>query len=87
VSSTVTTLLIAGYARAVLGGTRPAASVLAALATLYGFLYLLLRLEDYALLAGSVGLFLVLAFVMFITRRMNWYELTLGSERSAAPKG
>lgn len=87
VSSTVTTLLIAGYARAVLGGTRQAASVLAALATLYGFLYLLLRLEDYALLAGSVGLFLVLAFVMFITRRMNWYELKLGSETPAAPKG
>ena len=79
-SSLVTTLLIAGYARAVLGGTRQALSVCAALVTLYGFLYLLLRLEDYALLAGSVGLFLVLSFVMFITRRMNWYELKLGAE-------
>ena len=29
----------------------------AAMTTLYGYLYLLLRLEDYALLAGSVGLF------------------------------
>lgn len=79
-SSLVTTLLIAGYARAVLGGTRQALSVCAALVTLYGFLYLLLRLEDYALLAGSVGLFLVLALVMFITRKMNWYELKLGAE-------
>jgi len=78
-SSAVTTLLIAGYARAVLGGVRQGTSVLAALVTLYGFLYLLLRLEDYSLLAGSVGLFLVLAFVMFITRRMNWYELKLGA--------
>ena len=80
VSSGVTILLIAGYARAVLGGLRPGASVLAALVTLYGFLYLLLRLEDYALLAGSVGLFVVLAFVMFITRRMNWYDLKLGAD-------
>ncbi len=79
-SAGVTTLLIAGYARAVLGGLRQGASVCAALATLYGFLYLLLRLEDYALLAGSVGLFVVLAFVMFITRRMNWYDLKLGAE-------
>lgn len=79
VSSAVTTLLIAGYARAVLGGIRQGSSVAAALTTLYGFLYLLLRLEDYALLAGSVGLFLVLAFVMFITRRMNWYDLKLGA--------
>ena len=79
-SSVVTTLLIAGYARAVLCGVRQGVSVLTALVTLYGFLYLLLRLEDYALLAGSVGLFLVLAFVMFITRRMNWYDLRLGTE-------
>lgn len=79
VSACVTMGLIAGYARAVLGGVRQGASVLAALLALYGFLYLLLRLEDYALLAGSIGLFLVLASVMFVTRRMNWYELRLGT--------
>jgi inner membrane protein len=79
VSAGVTTLLISGYARAILHGVRQGASVLAALSTLYGFLYLLLRLEDYALLAGSIGLFIVLAFVMFVTRRMNWYELRLGT--------
>ena len=55
-------------------------SVVASLATLYGFLYLLLRLEDYALLAGSIGLFIILSAVMFITRKMNWYELRLGGE-------
>ena len=49
---------------------------------LYGFLYLLLRLEDYALLAGSAGLFIVLAFVMYVTRRMDWYELRLGNRAS-----
>jgi inner membrane protein len=79
----VTTLLIAGYARAVLGGTMQGVSVLAALAALYGFLYLLLRLEDYALLAGSVGLFIILALVMYVTRRMNWYELKLGGGAAA----
>jgi inner membrane protein len=78
ISSVAATTLIGGYSRAVLRGTRPALSVVGALAALYGFLYLLLRLEDYALLAGSVGMFVVLAFVMFITRRMNWYELRLG---------
>src|SRR5262249_28888084 len=77
-ASSVTTVLIAGYAASVLRGLARGASVLAALATLYGFLYLLLRLEDYALLAGSVGLFLILAFIMFVTRRMNWYEMKLG---------
>jgi len=78
VSSVVTTALIAGYARAVFGGLRQGGSVAVALSGLYGFLYLLLRLEDYALLAGSIGVFLVLSLVMFMTRRMNWYELKLG---------
>lgn len=74
-SAGVTTVLIAGYAWSVLEGRKAGASVLAALSALYGFLYLLLRLEDYALLAGSVALFLILAFVMYVTRRMDWYEL------------
>jgi inner membrane protein len=79
-SAGVTTLLISGYAGAVLNGWRPGSSVATALLVLYGFLYLLLRLEDYALLAGSIGLFVVLAIVMYLTRRMNWYKLRLGGE-------
>ena len=79
-ASSVTTLLVAGYAASVLRGLSRGASVMAALATLYGFLYMLLRLEDYALLAGSIGLFVVLAFVMFVTRRMNWYDMKLGEQ-------
>ena len=71
---------IGGYARAALQGTGQGASVVASLTALYGFLYLLLRLEDYALLAGSIGLFLVLSAVMFITRKMNWYEPRLGGK-------
>ena len=39
---------------------------------LYGLLYLILRLEDYALLAGAVAGFLMLAVVMFSTLGVNW---------------
>ena len=39
---------------------------------LYGLLYLILRLEDYALLAGAVAGFLMLAVVMFSTLAVNW---------------
>lgn len=78
ISSSSATALIGGYSRAVLNGTRQAVSVVAALAGLYGFLYLLLRLEDYALVSGSIAMFVVLAFVMYITRRMDWYNLQLG---------
>jgi inner membrane protein len=80
VASTAITLLIGAYSRAVLRGRWQASSVVGSLAGLYAFLYLLLRLEDYALLAGSVGLLVVLTFLMFVTRRMDWYELNLGKQ-------
>ncbi len=53
------------------------AGVLAALvAAMYAYLYLLLREADYALLAGSIGLFAILAVAMFLTRKVDWYALT-----------
>ena len=53
-----------------------------ALSGLYGFLYLLLRLEDYALLAGSVGLFAMLAGVMLpdAARELVRSEAGVGAE-------
>jgi inner membrane protein len=42
------------------------------LATLFGFLYVLLSLETYSMLAGALGLFIVLSVVMAITQRVDW---------------
>lgn len=44
------------------------------LALLYGFFYSLLQLEDYALLLGSIGLFVILATIMYMTRKIKWYR-------------
>jgi inner membrane protein len=41
---------------------------------LYSFLYVMLRLEDYALLMGSLGMFIILAVVMLLTRKIDWYS-------------
>jgi inner membrane protein len=46
------------------------------LGLLYGLLYLLVTSDDYALLAGSLGLFAVLAAAMVLTRKVNWYLTT-----------
>jgi inner membrane protein len=43
-------------------------------AVLYAFLYLLVVSDDYALLAGALGLFAVLAAAMLLTRKVNWYQ-------------
>jgi inner membrane protein len=45
------------------------------LSTLYGLLYGLLDCEDYALLAGSVFVFAVLALLMVVTRKVDWFTL------------
>ena len=67
--------LVTLYARAMLAGWVRAGVLGASLAGLYGWLYTLLRAEDYALLLGASGLFAVLAAVMFLTRRLDWGTL------------
>ena len=57
--------------------SRKLAGVFAVLLTaLYGVLYLLLGLEDSALLLGSLMLFAILAAIMWLTRKLDWYELS-----------
>jgi inner membrane protein len=85
VAATATTVLIGSYSVFALGGAGQGVFLGVAVAALYGFLYLLLRLEDYALLAGSVGLFVMLAVLMLATRRVNWYELRLGQANTSDP--
>jgi inner membrane protein len=56
-------------------GTRTAGTGSSAVfALLYGLLYLLVTSDDYALLAGALGLFAVLAVAMVLTRKINWYQ-------------
>ncbi|MCM2265850.1 MAG: cell envelope integrity protein CreD [Desulfuromonadales bacterium] len=72
--ATVATIaLISSYAVSVLGSTRLGLIVAAILAGLYSYMYVLLNLEDYSLLMGGLGLFIVLAAIMFLTRRIDWY--------------
>jgi inner membrane protein len=39
----------------------------------FGFIFVLMQLETYSLLVGSIGLFVVLGLTMFFTRKINWY--------------
>lgn len=44
------------------------------LTALYVYLYVMLQLEDMALLFGSVGLFIALAIIMYVSRKIKWYK-------------
>lgn len=70
-------LLVAGYARSILASTRRSAWLASGLSGLYGFLFVLLQLESYSLVFGSLGLFVLLAAFMFLTRRIDWYGVGL----------
>jgi inner membrane protein len=67
--------LVTLYSGSVLSSARRAGAIGAGLSGLYAYLYLLLQLEDYALLLGSLGLFALLAAAMALTRRVDWYAV------------
>ncbi len=68
-------LLITGYTVKILGARNKGLTMGSIIALLYGYLYILLINQDYALLIGSIGLFGILAFVMYITRNLDWYQI------------
>lgn len=84
VAAAATVLLIGGYSAAILRGRLRALVMTGVLGGLYGYLYVLLQLEDYALLLGSVGLFATLALVMYVTRKIDWSAPRRGGEVTAA---
>lgn len=77
IASASIVVLVTGYARSIVKSTRVTLLIGGIVAVLYAMLYTLLQMEDYALLVGSVMLFVALASAMYLTRRVNWY--TVGS--------
>jgi inner membrane protein len=79
--------LIGAYVGYVLRSALAGLAFGAALGALFGVLYMLLRAEDYALLAGSILLFGLLAGLMMATRRVDWYQLTRRPPGPASARG
>jgi len=73
IAAVATVSLITLYAKGHFQSWKVAGIFASVLATLYGFIFILIRLEDTALLVGSIGLFIVLALVMYFSRKVNWY--------------
>ena len=78
IAATACVLLLAYYASHMLGSLARGVPLGAGIALLYGLLYVLLQLEQTALVVGAIALFLVLAAVMVLTRKVNWYGLAAG---------
>lgn len=75
VASAAVVSMVAAYGVVVLQRLSRGLVVGAGVALLYIYLYILLMNEDYALLIGSIGLFVILGAIMFATRRVDWYAV------------
>ena len=64
--------LITLYSKSILKNFKFPLFIGASLTALYSFIYVIIQLENYALLVGSIGLFLILAIVMFVSRKIDW---------------
>lgn len=67
-------ILITAYAYSMLKNFKLTTIVALVLIILYVFLFTILQLQDYSLLLGSIGLFMALAIVMYLSRKVNWYS-------------
>lgn len=73
VAAGATVGLISAYAGWVFESRRQGLIALGAFTLLYGLIYVLMRLEDLALLIGALASFVAIAAVMYFTRRIDWY--------------
>ena len=68
-----TIILIGLYAKSHFKSWKSSGIFTGVLTLLYGFIFVLIRLEDTALLVGSIGLFIILALTMYASKKVNWY--------------
>lgn len=83
VSALATLLLIVGYVKAILKSNALSMLVTGILTILYSFIFVIIQLQDYALLIGSIGVFLILGLVMYFSRKIDWYNLSLDQKEGA----
>ncbi|AUP78309.1 cell envelope integrity protein CreD [Flavivirga eckloniae] len=65
-------VLITLYSKSILKTFKFPLFIGLSLTALYTFIYVIIQLENYALLVGSIGLFLILSIVMFVSRKIDW---------------
>ncbi|MHC6204303.1 cell envelope integrity protein CreD [Breznakiellaceae bacterium SP9] len=67
------TVMLTLYSRSLLAAWNKSWYMGLVVALSYILLYAVLNAESYALLIGSIGTFIVVAVVMYLTRKLNWY--------------
>ncbi len=74
IATIATVGLIGSYVWGIFKNMKTAAGFTFALTALYSYIFILIQLEDYALIFGSIGLFVILAVIMYYSRKIDWYN-------------
>lgn len=77
IASVATVMLISLYVLGIFKQGKIATGFALALGSLYTYIFVLIQLQDYALLFGSIGLFVILAVIMYFSRKIDWYSTRL----------
>jgi inner membrane protein len=72
VSSTATIALISIYSFSLLKKVKLLFFIMATMSLLYAYIFVIIQMESYALLSGSIGLFVILSIVMYFSRKIEW---------------
>jgi len=74
ISAVAVTTLISWYSYPILQDKKLVVWVTLLQTGLYIFLFVILQLQDFALLVGSIGLFIILAIIMRASQKIRWYS-------------
>ncbi|MTI21310.1 cell envelope integrity protein CreD [Fulvivirga sp. RKSG066] len=80
IAASMTVSLILTYISSIFKSTRLSIITGIALSGIYFFIYVILQLQDFSLLVGSLGLFIALGTLMFLSRKVNWYNINPQTE-------
>ncbi|MBB1645233.1 cell envelope integrity protein CreD [Sphingobacterium sp. UME9] len=73
-ASVATVMLIGSFIKSITKDQKSALLLSSILALFYLFIYILMQLRDYSLVAGTIGIFIILAILMRISTKINWYQ-------------
>jgi len=73
VATTATVTMITLYSVTFLGDRKAIILFGSLLISFYGFIFIIIQQQDYSLLLGSLGLFLILGLIMYLSRNIKWY--------------
>jgi inner membrane protein len=69
------------YAKSILHSWQLGAMTSSILTLLYAFIFVIIQMQDYALIFGSIGIFIILGVTMYFSRKIDWFDIKKDSQK------